>query len=311
MKDKKFTELTKGERNRIRIIISKKHAEEELSDDEQILYDKFAHEYESAEKRTRFLWPIIIMAIISSALILMRRIQSDAAKENAMRLIQPPDYSDYLGEEDIKGLVLPKEIKEESSIPRKQIEWVRPQRKMTDAEKPVVGNWIATVGDYATKSDYMALSFGESKKVDNIIDLARETINAIKNDSKLKTNCIWLEFYDDFTGYRNVCALMNDEPTLLEGKDIITGEQKSVGVNFEWYRIGDTIKLSLYKDLNVTYVTDTLIQEVKFNKWDLRIFKVNDVGVVIEEYFPEYDYVLPNRYLYEIFSGYLDSAKNQ
>jgi hypothetical protein len=186
--------------------------------------------------------------------------------------------------------------------PAKQVPFTKPTRARNSQEDVLYGTWAAKVGDYATRSAFMAdrvmFTLEGSGK-----DLVTKITDAIANDNRLATSCIWLELRPDFTGIRRECAVVNGEASALDQTDFQTGAKKDLGTALEWYIDDKTGRIVIHfaADMLVPALRDGKLRSLVFRTWVLQIGKkVGDNTFTVTESFPEHDYTLPTRYAYEI-----------
>jgi hypothetical protein len=212
---------------------------------------------------------------------------------------------------DTVAVAAPTASKYERVPPAKQVAWTRPTRTPSDQEQLLAGTWVATVGEYATRSAFMAdrVVFGLDAKAGG--DLVDAVTKAIAADNKVQTNCIWLELRPDFTGFRRECMLVNGSPSALDQNDPMSGAKKDLGTRFEWFSDAsdrNAIKIRFADDMVVPAAGPSGVRQLVFRHWTLRLSAgAGDGGIAITESFPEHDYTLPTTYSYVIKSGaYLD-----
>jgi hypothetical protein len=188
--------------------------------------------------------------------------------------------------------------------PKKEIVWKLPKGPLTEVEKPLVGTWAASVGDFATRTAFMsgfvAFNLQGGKGLEGIVE-------AIKKDDRLKTSCIWLELFEDRKGVRRECAIFNGEPSALDLSNPLTGEKKDSGVKLEWYfdAAAKVVRVRYEGDMLVPSVDQKTqeMRDLRFRHWVLKLGKQVGDGIEVQESIPEHDYDLPSRYVYQIFPG--------
>jgi hypothetical protein len=181
--------------------------------------------------------------------------------------------------------------------PAHPVEFARKPGPPNQNEEVIWGTWAATVGDYATRSAFMAdrvvLATGSSG------DLVQKVTTAIANDRKLATNCVWLELNQDFSGIRRECAVVNGEPSALDQNDPMTGAKKDLGTKLQWYFDFDdkALHIRFADDMVVPAMKDGKLRQLAFRVWTLKLGKkVGENKFEVEERVPEHDYTLPTRY---------------
>ena len=188
--------------------------------------------------------------------------------------------------------------------PRKTVAWTPPAGPLAPPERAIVGTWVATVGDYATRSAFMAdkVMFGLDGKQGNPIT---SIVDAIEHDNRVKTNCVWLEFNDDRSGIRRECALVNGDPSALDQNDLVTGRKRDLGTTFAWWwdAPSKSVRVRFDGDMLVPRADGKTTRMLRFRAWVLRFGAPDGERRKIKESFPEHDWALPVEYAYEIFPG--------
>ena len=192
--------------------------------------------------------------------------------------------------------------------PRKEVPWKTPRGAPTRAETPLVGTWVATVGDYATRTAFMADKIRPAPT-------AGGPLAAMRKDDQGKTNCIWLELTRDHKGVRRECALVSGKPTPISLTNPITGEKSTSETRFEWYfdAAPKVLHARFDADVFVPAVDEKsgATQLLRFREWTLALGRNAQNGIEVQESIPEHDYALPARYLYEVFSGHFVGDKGE
>lgn len=190
--------------------------------------------------------------------------------------------------------------------PARKLEWRPPSGALSDPEKAVSGTWIAKVGDFATRSAFMAdkVMFGLGGKTKGR-DFIGATLAAIENDDRVQTNCIWLELFADRTGIRRGCALVGGEPSALDKTDPFTGKKSDFGTRLQWYfdLPSKQVRIRFDDDMLVPAAADGGSRLLLFRHWYLSFGKKAGEGFEMKEQIPEHDYVLPVQYTYEVYPG--------
>ena len=192
-----------------------------------------------------------------------------------------------------------------ASIPPKhEVPWTPPKGPLTAAEQPLPGTWVATVGDYAIRSAFMAdkVMFGVPKREGDAISAIAD---AITNDNRIKTNCIWLELQPERTGFRRECALIEGQPSALDKTDLFTGQKSDMGTAFDWYwdDATNTVRIRFADDMIIPASDGKQLRDLRFRTWVLAFKQRSGEGIEIAESIPEHDYELPVKYIYQIFPG--------
>jgi hypothetical protein len=171
----------------------------------------------------------------------------------------------------------------------------------------LVGTWVATVGNHATRSAFMAdkVALRLGKGGGGRRDLVSATLEAIKRDDKLKTSCIWLELFEDLRGIRRECALVNGQASALDRTDPLTGKKTDLGTRLRWSydRPRRTLRIEFLADMLVPLADARGVRQVRFRKWELTFGEKDAGGHRMQERIPEHGYLLPVQYTYEIFPG--------
>ncbi|MFI5204637.1 MAG: hypothetical protein ACHQF2_09095 [Flavobacteriales bacterium] len=193
---------------------------------------------------------------------------------------------------------------------RKNIDWVQPDDSLTNAEKTRTGTWAAKTGDLSLSTGGVMISLGDTAMATAHTKVAK-MLDDIEKSKHLKSGCIWLELYDDHTGFWNGCMLVNESPNALDNVNPITGKHEGFGVKFDWKFDKNTLHISFEDCLKYPMVVgDSSVITVRVKYWDLMITKTkrnSDGGniLTIRDYFPEYNYKSPITYEYETYSGTL------
>lgn len=211
---------------------------------------------------------------------------------------------------DVAAVAKPVPAKRPRVPPAKQIAWTTPKRAPNSQEQLLAGTWAATVGEYATRSLYMAdrvvLAVDGKGK-----DLVGAITDALERDNRIQTSCIWLELRPDFTGIRRECMLVNGSPNALDQNDVMTGKKSDLGTKLDWFvdeSDKNAIKIHFHDDMVIPAAGPAGLRELVFRNWTLRFDKEQGANrFTMTEYIPEHDYTVPTKYVYEIHSGaYLD-----
>jgi hypothetical protein len=199
----------------------------------------------------------------------------------------------------------------ENAPERKSVEWKTPDDSLTEVEKAVTGTWAAPVGDLSLKTGGVMISLGDTAMATAHTKVAK-LLDDIKKSKHLKSECIWLELYDDHTGFWNGCMLVKDSPNALDNVNPITGEHEGFGVKFDWKMDKNTLHIRFEDCLKYPMIVkDSAVVTVRVKHWDLQITKTrkNAEGtqvLTITDYFPEYDYTSPVKHEYETYGGTLN-----
>jgi hypothetical protein len=90
-----------------------------------------------------------------------------------------------------------------------------PSRPPTEFERSIAGTWVADTGLRA-RDPAMA-------------DKATVSLGAAGT-----APCLWLELYDNLTGFQPECQVVDGEPSVLEQVDARSGRKRPLGVAFSW-----------------------------------------------------------------------------
>src|SRR5262249_31804379 len=128
---------------------------------------------------------------------------------------------------------------------------------------------------------------------------------AIENDNRVKTNCVWLELFEQRTGIRRECALVNGDPSALDKTDPFTGKKSDLGTTFAWYydQPAKSVRFRFDADMLVPAARGGEVTNLRFRAWMVTFGEKSGDGFRMKESFPEHDYELPVQYVYEIFPG--------
>ncbi|HET6992463.1 MAG TPA: hypothetical protein VFJ43_14105 [Bacteroidia bacterium] len=183
---------------------------------------------------------------------------------------------------------------------QKDIAWQIPSATLSKEEEAITGTWTAVTSDQALSTGGVTIMTDPNSGktgMDQLVDAAEKMKRA-------NTNCIWLEFYDDHTGFWNSCMLMNGSPNAMDNVDLFTGEHKSAGVMFDWYFDNKTIHIQFEDCLKYPMMIKDTTLKVRVRYWDMEIVKAKTVGGTtvykIRDHFPEYDFKSPVTFEYEM-----------
>ena len=185
--------------------------------------------------------------------------------------------------------------------PRQELPWKGPAGAITKVEALYVGTWVATVGDYATRTAFMA-----DKDTAGVTPAG--ALAAMAKDDSVKTHCVWMELRKDHKGVRRECALVSGKPTMLDLTDPISGQKHDAETPLEWYFDGaaKAVQIRAGSDLFVPAPDDHRAGSrlLRFRRWTLTPGRKADQGIEMQEAVPEHGYTLPARYVYEVFMGH-------
>lgn len=193
----------------------------------------------------------------------------------------------------------------ESIAPKKVIAWQAKSGPLADPERAVVGTWVATVGDYASRSAFMADKVMFDLRGGGKSDAISAIADAITNDNRVQTNCVWLELFETRTGIRRECALVGGQASALDQTDFFTGKKSDLGTKFEWSwdEKAKVVRVLFDADMLVPASDGKAIHNLRFRHWVLAFGEKSGEGIKIKESIPEHDYQLPVQYVFEIFPG--------
>ena len=114
--------------------------------------------------------------------------------------------------------------------------------------------------------------------------------------------CIWLELYDDLTGFRDECAVINGNASALEGKNSLTGKVERVAFDWSAPDAGD---------VTITYRSDVYLPGAgPFRTWKLAFVRQEGDFIVFTESFPDLGPDVHRESSWEIIPGrYLGDGK--
>ena len=245
----------------------------------------------------------LVFALVLVACSKREQPQPEPTYENPPAQPPKPEVTGDFKKGDNVGVAAPTSASHADWVkPAKVVPWTKPSRAPSDQEALLNGTWAAKVGNYATRSAYMAdrtvyaLDAGK--------DLVKGAVDAIAADNKLASTCIWLELRPDLTGIRRECAVVNGEPSALDQTDYATGKKSDLGTKLEWFiddKDGNKIKIHFADDMVVPALQGGKLRTLVFRTWVLKIDKkVGDNLFEVVETIPEHDYTLPAKYAYYI-----------
>jgi hypothetical protein len=241
---------------------------------------------------------------------------ASACKRERAREIAPVELAVGSGSAIAKGVPMgvlaPSGQHADRIRPPKQIAWTKPTREPNSQEAVLAGTWVATVGDYATRSAYMADRVAFAFAPGKTQDVPQAAVEALAADNRISSSCIWLELRTDFTGIRRECMIVNGTPSAMDQNNIATGAKSDLGTRLEWFideADKNKLKIHFAADMIVPAPGPAGMRQLVFRHWTLT-FAGEGEGenrFPISETIPEHDYEVPTRYVYEILSGaYLD-----
>jgi hypothetical protein len=157
-------------------------------------------------------------------------------------------------------------------------------RALSPTESAFAGTWVARVDDRASQT--------RMHKEGTFMAPPGVTLGG----------CIWLELYDDLTGYRDECAIVNGEPSALDGKNALTGRSQRLA--FDW-EAPDAASLT------ITYRDDVFLPGAgPFRTWKLAAVRQDGDHIVFQERFPDLGSDAARESAWEIIPGrYLGDGK--
>jgi hypothetical protein len=185
---------------------------------------------------------------------------------------------------------------------QKDVAWKIPSGPLTKEEETMItGTWTAVTSDQALSTGGVAIMTDPNSGktgMDQLVDAAEKMKRA-------NTNCIWLEFYDDHTGFWNSCMLLNGSPNSMDEVDPFSGEHKGSGVMFSWYLDKKTIHIQFEDCLKYPMMIKDTTLKVRVRYWDLEMVKNPKTvdGILtykMRDHFPEYDFDSPVTFEYEM-----------
>jgi hypothetical protein len=166
------------------------------------------------------------------------------------------------------------------AAPRKPLD-----RPLTQTETSLAGTWVARVDGQAS----------QTKALRDKMFVAPPGVSP--------GDCIWLELYDDLTGFRDECAVVSGEPSALESKNALTGQTQRLA--FDW-------EAADAAHVKITYRDDVLLPGAAkpFRSWHLAFVRQDGDLIYFAESFPELGADVHREYGWEIISGrYLGDGK--
>lgn len=165
------------------------------------------------------------------------------------------------------------------AAPRKPLD-----RALSTTETSFAGTWAARVGADASQTRLM--------KDGTFMAPPGVTLGG----------CVRLELYDDLTGFRDECAVVNGNPSALEGKNSLTGKVERVAFDWSAPDAGN---------VTITYRADVYLPgSGPFRTWKLAFVRQEGETIVFQESFPDLGPDVHREYAWEIIPGrYLGDGK--
>lgn len=97
-----------------------------------------------------------------------------------------------------------------------------PSRPPTELERSVAGTWVASSPPPIVDANTMVTTMA--------------SLEAIQAGAKpqMPQPCLWLELYDNLTGYQHECAVIDGEPSVFDQQTFGSPVKRAVGVSFTW-----------------------------------------------------------------------------
>jgi hypothetical protein len=251
---------------------------------------------------------LVLLAVFAAIPIALRLFSRSRHETNDARSFAQDAHS---FQEEARRLAEAASARTPVVAPTKAIAWTVPHGPPPPIEKEFAGTWVASVGELATRTAHMSRSKAiKAEGAKTVGDLAE----AIEKGESLKTNCIWLELYDNRKGVRYECGIINGTPSALSLANPLTGEKVNSQVNLEWYldAASREIRIRYDDDMRVPAVDPQTkkLRELSFRHWVLKLEKAVGDNIEVQESIPEHDYELPARHVYEFFAGkFVDDEK--
>ena len=175
-----------------------------------------------------------------------------------------------------------------------------PPAEMTPSGQKLVGTWVSEQPSGVSggmMQGMVALDTG-GKGLEGIVD-------AVQQDRRITTGCVWLELREGHRGFRNECAFINGQASALEQTDVLSGKKSPLGVAVTWYLDGEVLKLRSESDMVLHYSGPEGNGDMPIRHWELQLTKT-DQGYEVVERAPEYGFVRKDEVSYETFGGFLD-----
>ncbi|MCH9686909.1 MAG: hypothetical protein K0V04_36075 [Deltaproteobacteria bacterium] len=171
-------------------------------------------------------------------------------------------------------------------------------RPLTEFETGIAGTWVAKVGADAPQSKAMGdkVMLGIPPGQGGVEGL----MAAVDADQRLSTACVWLELYDNLSGFHNECALIGGEPQALNKHDPLTGAVQPFGVGLSWSVDGKQIRVEYEQPLVVPNGAGVSV-EIRTTTLELQ----PGAGPIhsVQQAFPEHPDIAPRTVPFEILAG--------
>jgi hypothetical protein len=174
----------------------------------------------------------------------------------------------------------------------------RIDRAITRTEAQWVGSLVASdvSSDHLTSGGFMLKTKGSG-------DLGKDMIEAMDEEGggfEEAGGCIWLELYDDNTGFWWTCIMM-ETASVTNNVDFFTGEQVNTGFLFTWEIKNGKLSIVLEKNLEYKQAIDGKRVAVRTNEWEIKIPSAPSDVFSAYDYFPANGYTLPKKTKWEFF----------
>jgi hypothetical protein len=191
------------------------------------------------------------------------------------------------------------EMKPGKNIPVRNIALEPIPATLSAAEKSWVGTLVATVSRDHLSHGGVTLFTGGGK------DLVEGVSDAMEKTPEGQDHCIWLELYDDHTGFWYTCSMFGDA-TVTDKVDPFTGNHITTGLRFQWLLVGSVLKVRLEEQLQFTYRDKEGPQNLKTEYWNLKLPSERSLeNFSAGDFFPEYEYSLPKKTKWEFYKKHL------
>ncbi len=172
-------------------------------------------------------------------------------------------------------------------------------RKLTAPEAKWVGSLVASdvSSDHLTSGGFMLKTKGSGDMVQDVMDAMEEEGGGFTEAG----GCIWLELYDDHTGFWWTCSMM-ESASVTYGIDYFTGEHINTGFMFDWEIKNGKLSIVLEKNLEFKKMEQGNKVAVRTNEWEIRIPSAPSAAFSASDYFPAEKYTLPKKTRWEFFS---------
>lgn len=266
----------------------------------------------SDDKKERSRKAMIAVTILLAVIAIWFKIQTHKQKQR----MHAARFNPYSAQENqIKQEAILAKMRDHCANPdnapaRGSVDWPDLNDSLSLVEQAFTGTLTAKVGDVSLKTGGVMISLGDTAMATAHSKVVK-LLDEIEKSKHLKSECIWLELYDDHTGFWNACMLTGGVPNALDNIDPFTGEHQGFGVQFEWKVDKNKLHIKFEDCLKYPMIVgDSAVVTVRVQYWDLVITKTYKKAdgtrmITVTDFLPEYNYTSPVKHEYETVNATL------